>query len=125
MKKFEMRVFVLASFLVSVSAFAQAKKRLNFNSYLKENLQIIAHNKKAEKNQLAFDELKSRAPANDNSNTGSLKSGTNNGSGNGSVWNSLGGNSVYSPQQQQEAAPAQAAPAAPAAPTSSGDSLPQ
>lgn len=106
--------FVMA--MMSAATQAESKKRLDFNSYVQENLQIIAHAQKIEKNQLAFDELLPRTPAE------TKAPDFNNIKGNDSVWNTIS-NPNSNSQDQTNAPAAQSAPAAaaPAAAASSGE----
>lgn len=119
MKNARTQIIFFVIGLISFSAAAQSKKRLDFNSYLQENFQIISHNQKGEKNQLAFDELLPRTPAETTTNVPDF----NNIKGNDSIWNSMSNSNSNSQNQNNQPAiqvaplispsPAATAPAAP------------
>jgi|GEM_PF-4469784 len=118
MKKARMQIIFFLIGLISISASAQSKKRLDFNSYVQENYQILTH-QKLDKNQLAFDELLPKAGTETTTNAPDF----NNIKSNDSVWGSMPGGSNSQNQNSQQTQPTIQVPvpspapaAAPAAP---------
>jgi hypothetical protein len=113
-------VLTIVAFSLSTSASAESSKpnHLDFNSYVRENYEILSHVRKPSKAQVAFEEEKERTPANtasapQNVDYGVDKNGNGAAGSSKSIWGSMNGSqgpAVLPPQ------PAEAAPAAPAAP---------
>lgn len=118
--------FIFTSMMIfcfTFSAYADTKpERLDFNSYVRENFQILSRVKKPEKMRLAFVQEKAREPAvaadQQNIGYGVDKSG-NVAASSGSIWGSMGGqqnpNNTNQNVQgyQMQPAPPPSAPAAP------------